>query len=102
VIPDKVLVCPTCWAQQGEMAFQGLQREFLRKAARHEFGYSVRIAKGNEKHVLMYSSFTRTFCGKDLQVKPQIHYEAYDDDTLAKVCAGCRIAIAGLMQEAMP
>jgi hypothetical protein len=98
-MPENVLVCPICAATRGEDAFRKLQLEFLRKAVNRDFSYSLRIAKGTEKHVLMYSSYSRTFCGTELEMRPQIQYEAYDEDTLAKLCAGCRSAIASMVEE---
>jgi hypothetical protein len=100
-IPDNALACPTCAAERGEESFRRLQLEFLRKAVRGDFNYTLRIAKGSGQHVLMYSSYTRTFCGQELSVRLQIAYEPYSVDTLAKICSGCRIAITSAVKEAM-
>lgn len=101
-VPDNVLICPACLAGRSDHALRELQIEFLRKVARGEFSYALRVAKGKERHVMMYGSWTRAFCGKELQAKPPITYEPYTDQTLEKVCAGCRIAIASVMQEVVP
>jgi hypothetical protein len=101
-MPEKAIACPTCIGEQNDRAMRDLQVEFLRKVARAEFSYSLRVAKGGDRHVLMYSSYTRTFCGRDLPTKPHINYEPYDDVTLAKVCAGCRSAIRSLLEEVVP
>jgi hypothetical protein len=98
-IPEKALACPACAAERGEKAFHDLQIEFLRKAMKGVYSYSLRVVKGNDRHVLMYSSYSRTFCGKELESRPHIHYEAYDEDTLAKLCAGCRSVIASMVEE---
>jgi hypothetical protein len=105
-VPDSHMVCPACTAQAGAEGFRSLQAEFLRKAAKGEWPYSLRVAyrvaKNDVRHVLMYSSVTRTFCGKELEQRPHIKYERYCDETLAKVCAGCRMEIASIMREAAP
>jgi hypothetical protein len=105
-VPDSHMVCPACTAQAGAEGFRGLQAEFLRKAAKGEWSYSLRVAfrvaKDDPRHVLMYLSPTRTFCGRELEQRPQIKYEHYNEETLAKVCAGCRMEIASIMREVAP
>jgi len=98
-IPNANLACPQCATERGEEAFRELQVEFLRKAANGEPNYTLRVARGGERHVLMYTSFTKAFCGKDLKAKPQIAYEPLGPDTLSKVCAGCRVEIKRALQE---
>jgi hypothetical protein len=100
-IPDSALTCPRCATERGEAGMRALQLEFLRKAVSGDFSYTLRIARGNERHVLLYTSYSRAFCGKELGVRVQIAYEPYSDQTLAKICVGCRIAIASAVQEAM-
>lgn len=100
-IPDDSLVCPMCAARKAEAAMHALQLEFLRKAVNHESNYTLRVAKLPQRHVLQYSSYTRTFCGQELAAAPTIKYEPYETDTLLKVCAGCRAAIAAAVEEAM-
>jgi hypothetical protein len=101
-VTENALACSQCATQRAEAAFRSLQAEFLRKAARGEFSYCLRVAKGRDRHVLMFSSYTRTFCGKELNAKPQIRYESYDDATVVNICASCRSAIASLMREVAP
>jgi hypothetical protein len=98
-MPDNLMMCPTCVAKKGDEAFRDLQVEFLRKVIRGEFSYSLRVAKSRERHVMMYASTTRTFCGLQLEASPNFKYEAYDTETLSHVCAGCRIEIARLVAE---
>jgi hypothetical protein len=97
-VSNNALFCATCAMERSESALQELQTEFLRKAANGEPSYTLRVAKGSERHVVMYSSQTRTFCGQELATKPQIRYEAYNDKTLATICAGCRSTIASVME----
>ena len=99
-IPENALTCPTCARERGEAAFRDLQVEFLRKAASGEFSYALRVAKGVDRHVLMYSSYTRAFCGQELTGKPQIQYAPYNADTLVGICAACRTEIARVLEEA--
>jgi hypothetical protein len=98
-IPDNVLACPVCAAKRGEQAFHDLQVEFLRKVVRGEYSYALRIAKVREHHVMMYSSQTRTFCGRHLET-PQIRYEPYADDMFHSLCPDCRNVITSLIEEA--
>jgi hypothetical protein len=98
-IPEDKLTCPECATARGEEAFHSLQLEFLRKAADGEHNYTLRVAKGPDRHVLMYTSWVRTFCGQELKTKPQIAYEALDANALSRVCAGCRIEITRALQE---
>jgi hypothetical protein len=101
LVPDKALACPTCANERGEKALQGLQPEFLKRAAKGQFSYSLRMAKGTEHHVLLYTSFTRTFCGQELKARATVVYTPYTEDGLAKVCTGCRIGIKSAMGEAV-
>jgi hypothetical protein len=96
---DNMMICSQCAAIRGESAFRDLQIEFLRKVISGKSAYSLRLAKGTQKHLLMYTSCTRTFCGKELQVAPQIKYESYGEETLTKVCAGCRSELKRLVEE---
>ena len=102
IMPDSKLACPTCTAQMAEKALQTMQVEYLHKAAKGDFGYTLRIAKGSDRHVLLYATSDRTFCGQTLAIHPHIYYEPYSDDTLAKVCAGCRIAIKNITEREVP
>lgn len=99
---DKLLVCRRCAEEQSEPAMHELQREFLRKVADGEYHYGLRVAKGPQRHVIMYSSHTRTFCGTELKTPQTIHYEEYNGETLAGVCPGCRRAILSVIEELAP
>jgi hypothetical protein len=98
-VPDENLTCPECASARREQGLHEIQAEFLRKVVGGAFGYTLRVAKLPEKHVLMYTSYTRTFCGRELKAKPQISYQPYDAEALARVCAGCRIEIQRALQE---
>ena len=98
-IPATKLTCPDCAIKRIAMGMRDLQLEFLHKAMDGGYSYPLRVAKGNERHVLMYTSFVHTFCGRELKTKPQIKYESFSDDTLSKICAGCRVEIRRLLQE---
>jgi hypothetical protein len=100
-IPDNALACPDCAMARGDEALYNLQLEFLRKAASGEVNYTLRVAKGADRHVLMYTSYTRTFCGRELKGKPRIGYEPYSADALSHVCTGCRIALTSALKEAI-
>ena len=97
-IPDKAVTCPDCAAEKGEEALQELQVEFLRKAQNGDWNYTLRVAKGPERHAVLYSTHSRTFCGRVLKVRPQIKYETYDERTLASLCPACRVAIVSALQ----
>ena len=99
-IPDKALTCPDCATERAKPGMQAFQAAFLRKAADGVPNYTLRVARGSERHVLMYMSYTQTFCGRELKSKPQIAYEPLDADVLSRVCAGCRIEIKRALQEA--
>ena len=92
-IPNANLTCPECAAARSERALREMQVEFLRKAVSGSIGYTLRVARGGDRHVLMYSSYTKTFCGHELKSKPQITYEPYSIDALSRVCSGCRVEI---------
>jgi hypothetical protein len=96
-LPDNVVTCPVCAAEQGEKALQDLQTEFLRKAQHGDWNYTLRVSKTAERHALLYPNHKRTFCGQELK-KPKIEYAPYTTDTLAKLCPACRAAIAGALQ----
>jgi hypothetical protein len=99
-IPDKALSCPDCAKERDQQALQDAQLEFLRRTVRGDFNYTLRVIKDRDRHVLMYTSYKRTFCGQHLESKPPyIEYEPYNADTLSKVCAGCRVAIASMVRE---
>jgi hypothetical protein len=98
---DTALVCSICMAEQDRQAMRELQLEFLRKAVNGDWNYALRVAKMPERHVIMFSSQVRTFCGLELKTKPRIGYEAYTDATLEKLCAGCRMAVKDAVAEAM-
>jgi hypothetical protein len=99
LMADSAIACPACAAVRAEAALRELQVEFLRKTLNGEFSYALRIAKGIDRHVLMYSSHTRTFCGRDLEHRPKIDYQPYSAEAFGKICAGCRIEIARLVAE---
>ena len=92
-IPNNVLTCPTCTTEASDEALRGMQVEFLRKAKGGDVNYTLRVARGGDRHVLMYSSFTRTFCGKELKSKPRIGYELFTSEALSNICSGCRVEI---------
>lgn len=98
---DSALVCAVCMAEQDKQAMRELQLEFLRKTVNGEWNYGLRVAKMPERHVIMFSSQVRTFCGQELKTKPRISYEHYSDATLEKLCAGCRAAVQDAVAEAM-
>ena len=100
---DTFLHCPTCTEERGDEELCRIQVEFLRRVANAEFSYGLRVCKsvkGGQRHVMMFSSWVRTFCMRTLPEKPSITYEPYCDETLARVCTGCRIEIRRLMKEA--
>jgi hypothetical protein len=95
-VPDNVLFCPTCAAKRSDEALWELQREFLRRCVLGD--YQLRITQDRNHHVLLYTTYTRTFCGRELAGAPKIKYEPYDDGTIRNLCAGCRGALAGAIQ----
>ena len=98
---DTALVCAVCMADQDRQAMRELQLEFLRKTVNGEWNYGLRVARMPERHAIMYSSQVRTFCGQELKTKPRIEYRAYNQETLDKLCAGCRSAVEDAVAEAM-
>jgi len=99
-IPDTNMICPTCVAESSEVAMATLQRMYLRKAVAGEPNYTLRVGKGTDRHVLQYTSFTRTFCGRELKSAPRISYEPYSPEALKKVCSECAAAVAHAISEA--
>jgi hypothetical protein len=97
-IPDNNLACPTCVQEQAAAAFHDLQVQFLRKVARREFNYFLRVTQGRDKHAMMYGATTHTFCGKKLPRRPKLDDKPYYE--IEDICAGCRIAILAIMPEA--
>jgi hypothetical protein len=97
-VPDRAITCPECYAELREKAIQEQQPEYLRKAERGEWNYWLRIAKGPERHALLYPKHTRTFCGHQLKTTPQIDHLPYTTETLSKICPACRAAIASALQ----
>jgi hypothetical protein len=83
---------------------RSVQLAFLRQAAveigKGKIPYPLRLARTRERHVLLYGSHTRTFCGLELK-KTAPKYEPYNDETLARGCAECREAVARLAKEAI-
>lgn len=98
-IPDKAVTCPECAAELAEPALRDLQRQFLRKARDHDWNYLLRVARAPQRHAILYSTHTRTFCGLDLKTRPRIEYVPYTADTLSKLCPLCRTAIASALEE---
>jgi len=94
---DELLHCPTCIAEKNDQAIRDVQAMFLATAVAG--GYALRVAKKSPRHVLMFKSDTRIFCGTNLDAKPQIEYTTYSTETLAKVCPGCRVAIASAVED---
>ena len=81
------------------------QLAFLRQAAieigNGKIPYPLRISRTKERHVLLYGSHTRTFCGVNLEKKQALKYEPYGNETLAKGCVECHKAVARLTKEAI-
>ena len=98
-VPETFLTCPQCAADRSNAAFHDLQLEFLRKVVSGEAGYALRVTRTPQKHVLMYTSYFKTFCGQELATEHQIAYKPYSTDMLFSVCAGCRAAIESAIQE---
>lgn len=100
---DNALLCPACTELQGfDKGFRLMQIEFLHKAMRGDYNYTLRVAKGREHHVIMYGMTSRTFCGEELPHKPPIYHQPYDEETLRKVCVKCRSVIAQFVEEIKP
>ena len=102
-IPDNNFDCPKCVEAKNDQALRDQQPEYLRKAARGEFAYALRVTIGLDRHVLMYSIYPtviRAFCGVDWKSKPKLTYESLNEATLANVCALCRAVLRDALEEA--
>lgn len=89
---DTKLECPMCVANSGDDALQEIQPEFVAKAATGL--YSLRLVKvAGGRHALMYSSYTRLFCGPTLPERPRISYETWTAEVMEHLCPGCRSAL---------
>jgi hypothetical protein len=97
-IPEKAVSCLECAIEQNEKAVAEQQVEYLRKARDREWNYTLRVAKGTERHAMLYSTHSRTFCGRLLKGRPQVQHEPYSDQVLATLCPACRAAIARALQ----
>lgn len=95
-IPDHAVSCPECLLEPAEKALQKLQVEFLLKARQGEWNYTLRVAKGPQRHALLYPKGARTFCGREVKTK-EIEHLPYANDTLAKLCPACRAAITSTL-----
>lgn len=94
-VPDNALCCPHCTAVNGDHGLHETQAEYLRRVASGQ--WPLRIGKG---HLILFGSFTRTFCGQELPAKGKLNYRSYgDEQTLAKVCGGCRSRFNSMIAE---
>lgn len=99
-VPDNFVTCPSCVENAAILALHEVQLEFLRKAALRAPGYTLRVIKGNGRHVIQYTSQTRTFCGLELKTQPTIVYQPYEPSVIATLCVGCRVEIKHMLEEA--
>jgi hypothetical protein len=94
---DKYLSCPICAAQASDQELRHTQLEYVRKAA--SGGYPLRVTKDSNRHLIMYTSYKRSFCGFEYEERQKMQYEPYSNEALAKCCPGCRSAFNSVVQE---
>ena len=99
---DNLLECPQCLAFRNEDSLLAAQPEFLRKTLKGDYALRVVKVGGGNKHTLLFTSYTRTFCGTELPVGksktskpllPTISYETWTAELMRRLCPGCRNAM---------
>jgi len=98
-IPDNLVACPACAIRRNDAAVLAAQGEYLARVRQGHCELVTYLDANGKRHLLMFNT-DKGFCGTPLTLSRQRRgtVQLDDDDTMNRICSGCRIEMKRLME----